>query len=240
MSSRLLDQQTELLEHLTSAAAIFGAEPGEPVPPAPEGIDPGLLHIEARMSHEKRTGKIAALLPKTFALLGERRDAILRAFAAACFPASIGRLANARQFQEFLAVLAAHAVLEPAYLLDIARCECAIAELYAEVPEAVATLDAAPRPMVRRSAGVGIVRCAYDVRSVLADEAAVPVRRDTPLVIAKSPQSGVAAMARLPPAVFEVMVALERWTALDELARSEEALCLVRDLAAAGLLEVRP
>ena len=66
------------------------------------GFNRGLLHLEAKYSHQKRMEKIEAVLCRTLDLLGSERDTIVRAFAQACPPTSIGRLDNARQFYAFL------------------------------------------------------------------------------------------------------------------------------------------
>ena len=49
-----------------------------------QGIDRGMLHLEARFSHEKRMEKIAAVFPVTFALIGAGRTA---SCAASSMPA---------------------------------------------------------------------------------------------------------------------------------------------------------
>ncbi|MBV9627547.1 MAG: hypothetical protein JO230_05550, partial [Xanthobacteraceae bacterium] len=59
MAARLLDRQHSLLAYLTSGEAIFGDQHQKPAEPSLRGIDPGLLHLEARFSHEKRMEKIA-------------------------------------------------------------------------------------------------------------------------------------------------------------------------------------
>src|SRR2546422_154417 len=69
MANRLLDRQVSLLEYLTSGQAIFG-DRAEPTLDQPlQEIDRGLLHLEARFSHEKRMEKIVAVFPKTFEVL---------------------------------------------------------------------------------------------------------------------------------------------------------------------------
>jgi hypothetical protein len=125
----LLDRQVRLLEYLTSGEAIFGDSCGSLRDPILEGIDRRLLHIEARFSHEKRMAKIAAVFPKTLALLGEDRDAVVREFVHACPPVDIGRLENARQFSGFL--ISRWATRRPAlpYLPDVAACELACAQV---------------------------------------------------------------------------------------------------------------
>ncbi|HXP72510.1 MAG TPA: hypothetical protein VN823_00050 [Stellaceae bacterium] len=231
MPNRLLDRQIRLIAHLTSPPAIFGESAT-----APEGIDAGLLHIEARMSHEKRIGKIATVLPRTFARLGKRRRAVLRDFAAACPPASIGRISNARQFQEFLA---GRLGLEPAWLTELARAELAFAELREAAPHENADRAATMVRMVRRSPGIVLVRCAFDIWPILAGRSVTPVRRDTPLVIARDHHSNDPMAAEVPLQLFEFLAALSDWTALDEFAPSGDANALVRDLVASGLIEVR-
>src|SRR5205807_4206795 len=98
------------------------------VPSILEGIDPRLLRLEAGFSHEKRMAKIAAVFPRTLDVLGNDRDATLRAFVEACPPADISRIANARQFHDFL-LARCRAGARPRYLRDVATCELACAQL---------------------------------------------------------------------------------------------------------------
>ena len=100
MPKRLLDRQVSLLDYLTSGTAIFDKN-SPAAPPALHGIDPVLLHFEARFSYDKRMEKISAAFPRTLAILGDT-PGVLRRFAEARPPADIGRLANARQFHAFL------------------------------------------------------------------------------------------------------------------------------------------
>src|SRR5439155_2522708 len=118
MAARLLDRQAELLEYLTSGEAIFGNSGDASLDRSPFGIDHGLLHLEARYSHEKRAAKIEWVLRRTFDLLGSDRDKPLHDFAEACPPVSIGRLENARQFHDFLLARWRDEAPEPAYLPD--------------------------------------------------------------------------------------------------------------------------
>src|SRR5260221_1731202 len=102
MPDRLLDRQARLLEHLTSSVGIFGAARGISNDRALHGLDLGLLHLEARFSHEKRLQKIEWVLTRTLDLLGSRRAAVNRDFVDACPPEGISWLANARQFHSCL------------------------------------------------------------------------------------------------------------------------------------------
>src|SRR5262245_24087786 len=54
MAKRLLDRQISLLDYLTSGAAIFGDKRRAALDPALQGLDVGLLRLEARFSYEKR------------------------------------------------------------------------------------------------------------------------------------------------------------------------------------------
>src|SRR4051794_37897459 len=96
MTRRLLDRQVRLLEYLTSGEAIFRDNRKGTIDPALQGIDRGMLDIEARFSHEKRMEKIAAVFPVTFDLLGAGLDGIVRNFVEACPPSDISRIENAR------------------------------------------------------------------------------------------------------------------------------------------------
>ena len=102
MAARLLDRQHSLIVYLTSGEAIFGDQQQKPAEPSLQGINPGLLHLEARFSHEKRMDKIAGVFARTLSLLGNERTAIEHAFADNCPPTAIDRLENARQFYDFL------------------------------------------------------------------------------------------------------------------------------------------
>jgi hypothetical protein len=76
MAARLLDRQHSLIVYLTSGEAIFGDQQQKPAEPSLQGINPGLLHLEARFSHEKRMDKIAGVFARTLSLLGNERTAI--------------------------------------------------------------------------------------------------------------------------------------------------------------------
>jgi hypothetical protein len=126
--TRLLDRQADLLAYLTSSAAIFG-DRDAPAYAGIAGIDRVALRLEARFSHQKRMEKIAAVFPRTLRLLGSRLDPIVREFVQVSPPSEIGRLANARQFHLFLTDHCGHAQSGPKYLLDVAACELACAEV---------------------------------------------------------------------------------------------------------------
>src|SRR5204862_348008 len=127
----LLLRQTCLLEYLTSNSAIFGQSADIPLHPTLLGVDRALLGLEARFSHQKRMDKIAAVFPRTVAVLGEHLESIARGFTAACPPTGMARLEQARQFHAYLCAHIGHAPHLPAYVADIASCELACAQVRA-------------------------------------------------------------------------------------------------------------
>src|SRR5260370_38896697 len=168
MAKPLLERQVSLIAHLTSGAAIFGGAGGSA--PALEGIDHALLRVEAKFSYAKRMEKIAAVLPKTFELLGSSRDAHVRAFVERCPPTTLSRLANACQFHRYLVSCWTSQAPDPPYLGDVAAFEIAWANVHAD-PEHhssdhATTADRAPGAGVGRCPHVIWLRCAYDIRPI--------------------------------------------------------------------------
>jgi len=241
MPQRLFDRQSRLLEYLTSDAAIFGGEDDGPLDPSLRGIDRTMLRLEARFSCEKRIEKIAGTLPKTFAALGESRSTIIREFVAACPPVDIGRLENAVQFHDFL-VSRARDATGPPYLPDIVRCELACAERGSAVPALPSKSrnrrNKARRGHVRRKPDMTLLRCDHDVRPVF--EAAAPIvpkQRRTLLAVTIEATSKAPRVCEIPPAVFDLLSALDDWTDL-RVDCTSETDGLVSELLAQGLIEV--
>jgi hypothetical protein len=236
MANRLLDRQASLLTYLTSGSAIFGEERGAGAEGAPAGMDPALLHLEARFSYEKRLEKIAAVLPRTFALLGRRLDSLMREFVDACPPADIGRVANARQFHDFLA---ARWRDDPAWLPDMTACElaCAAASLAAADVAPPARNRRSRRGVIRRRPGVVLVRCRHDIQHIFEQGGAggAAPARDLRLAVAVSPGTSQPRVCEIPIAVFELLTLLDDWADPAALGGADE---LIRDLAAHGLIEV--
>jgi hypothetical protein len=205
-----------------------------------------MLRLEARFSHQKRMAKIAAVFPRTFELLGAGLDAVERAFVAACPPQDISRMANAHQFHDFLLARWRRRPPVPVYLPDVAACELACARLRLAAQESGEPADAAgpagPAGRgARRRRNVMLLRCAFDVRAIFegAIEKAAPVARDTHVAIAPDPRSAEPQMIEVAPEVFDLLCALDQWTDPAALEGSPEAIALIAELAAAGLLEVR-
>jgi hypothetical protein len=238
MSNRLLDRQVRLLEHLTSSAAIFRTEAAAA---GGLGIHSGLLHLEARFSHEKRMGKIRWALPKTFELLGLDRSLIVRDFVETCPPASISRLENARQFHDFLSTRWTIQQPEPPYLLDVAACELAYATVLGSRGDPPDGRHVAGQG-IRRHPSVALIRCRYDVRPILEESTDAPdvVQRDTPLAVSMPPRAGHPIFSSLSPQLFESLELLDDFFDPNELSGLPEMDGILSDLADRGLIEVRP
>src|SRR5204862_5841553 len=116
----------------------------------------------------KRLEKIRAVFVRTFEILGTTGERLVREFADAHPPASIGRLENARQFYRFLATRWDHEAPEPLYLPDVAAFELAFAEVGAAGWEPEAHCEEHrcdwPNKGIRRAPGVVLLRCAYKIR----------------------------------------------------------------------------
>ena len=242
MASQLLDRQVRLLEHLTSGAAIFGAGRGASVDEAPPGFDGGLLHLEARFSHEKRMAKIEWVLSRTFELLGNAKAAIIRDFVEACPPASISRLENARQFHDFLSARWLGEAPEPPYLLDVAACELAYASVRSSESRGSEGDDDAALGGIRRHRSVILVRCSYDVRSILEGRAgeATVAERDTPLAVSMPTFAEHPIVSELSPELFDLLEIFDDFLELDAFSNLPGVSELIADLTRRGLLEVHP
>jgi len=241
----LLDRQASLIHHLTSGAAIFDDAERQPVDPALRGIDRRLLGIEARFSFEKRMDKIVSVFPRTFDLLGASQKTLLREFAAACPPQTIGRLENARQFHEFLSARWALQRPVPPYLPDMAACELAVATSRALAEDRPGHQENSRavtlRACIRRSPAVVLLRIAYDVRPWFenASQAGIPVARQVPLAIVAQAGGDHPKIFELPPAIFDLIDSIEDWVDEDTF-EQWEADKLIDELASAGLIEVGP
>jgi hypothetical protein len=242
MAKRLLERQVSLLHYLTSGGAIFDDQRAASFDAALDGIDRELLNLEARFSYEKRLEKIAAVFPRTFALLGVNRETLIRQFVDAFPPLDIDRLVNARQFHDFLCARWRNDPAYPAFLPDVAACELAIAAVRAaaedNAPESIRP-KGRTSARIRRRRAVVLRRCAYDIQPIFEDDAAsVPVERETLLAIVAPPDSSQPGIFELDAAVFDLLTALDDWTDLAGLGGLPEADELVISLTEAGLIEV--
>jgi hypothetical protein len=242
MSSQLLHRQTKLLEYLTGSAGIFGRARGLSNEPPLQGLDLGLLHLEARFSHEKRMQKIDWVLTRTLELLASKREAVVRDFVEACPPASITWLDNARQLHAFLQSRWTQGTVEPAWLPDVAAYEIAYATVRAG--ERRASLQdglVAASGSIRLHPSALLLCCSYDIRCILEGrDDDIPARRETHLVVAMLPSSDEPLVSALSPPVFELMGMLTEFVDPTAFGDTPELIRLLDDLAATGLIEVCP
>jgi hypothetical protein len=152
----------------------------------------------------------------------------------------IGRLGNAQQFFDFLSERLNRAQMEPPWLLDVAACELACAQVRAHTKAGESTIVDTVAGAVRCRPGAVLLRCTYDVRSVFEDRAGAgpEVKGHTLLVVFIPPHVDRVQICEIGREVFDLLAACRQWTdpATFGLVRSDE---LVSDLVARGLLEVR-
>jgi hypothetical protein len=238
----LLSRQISLLAYLTSGPAIFGEAIDEDR--AAEGIDPGLLHLVARFSHNKRLEKISGTLPRTLAILGNDRDAIVAAFAYACPQTETGRLENALQFRDFLSALQHDGRLVPPHVAAVATLElaCATARSRGDHGLRAITDGNDIGPGIRRGAGVVLLRCPYDLRPIFEDGSCVaaPAERDTSLAITFVRGAAAPQIFELTSFAYDLISRMDDWSDPGALGDSAEIKQPVRDLARRGLIESSP
>jgi hypothetical protein len=241
MPKLLLDRQVSLIRFLTSRGAIFG-DRDEVLPEELSGIDRQSLNLEARISYEKRMDKILAVFSKTLERLGSDRDSIGREFVEACPPSEVSRIENARQFYRFLSDRWQREPPSPPYLVDLAACEHAYAEVRADADNREGDDDGRHlplRPGMRRRPGIALVHCAYDIQPIFVrDFEGSPTERDTYLVIAMPVGANQPRVFEVLPVVFELLTALEDWTDTAVFGVTAEADELINELREHGLLEV--
>jgi hypothetical protein len=190
--------------------------------------------------------KITAVFPKTCRLLGVELAAIVQDFVKASPPTDITRIENARQFYEALRSRWRRLPPHPPYLQDVAACEFEIARARVgrvdvdTPPDRAASSKELPGGAIRRAPETILLHCAYDIRPVVEDDAEEVnvVKRDTPLVIAIPPGAAHPAVFEVLPPVYDVLAALDGWTARSELGAASELDELIDELAQYGLVEV--
>lgn len=242
MTDRMLQRQARLVEHLTSSAGIFGAIRGISNDPALHGLDLALLHLEARLSHEKRMQKIEWVLRRTFELLGSRREALIREFVDACPPEGIGWLENACQFHDFLIAQWRNYAPEPPHLPDLAAYEIAYATVRAGKSRGPATGEELPAGAIRRHPAAVLLRCAHDIRPLLEGRAGADAStcRETRLAVTRLPGTDEPQVSELSSDLFELLEMLDHFVDPAIFQDTPNAEMLIQNLSAGGLIEVHP
>jgi hypothetical protein len=242
MADRLLQRQARLVEHLTSSAGIFGAVRGRSNDPTLHGLDLALLHLEARLSHEKRMQKIEWVLTRSLELLGHRREVMIREFVEACPPTGISWLGNARQFHAFLKARWQCEPPVPAHLPDIAAYEIAYATVRAGERHGPAGVAAGPAGTIRRHPAAVLLCFAHDIRPFLEVGGGndTPALRETRLAVTMLPGSDEPQVSELSRDLFEMLEMLDRFIDPSIFHDMPDAEMLIQNLAAGGLIEVHP
>jgi hypothetical protein len=237
MSESLLQRQTCLLEYLTGGGTIFGKDD-----PASSwrGMNCGLLHLEARFSHEKRMAKIKAVLPRTLDHLGMAREAIIHDFAHACPSTSIGRLENARQFHDFLLARWQSKPADPPYLPDLAAFEIAYAAVQRMPSEYSQTAARAVPRALRRHPAVVLLRTDYDIRPILEHDApkTAPDPGEACLALTMPAHGKEPVVQALLPELFALLDMLDDFAPRKAFEDMPNADAIIDDLVASGLVEV--
>jgi hypothetical protein len=244
VADHLLDRQVRLLDYLTSAAAIFSDDGDAPVDWPVRRSDRDFLRLQARLSHDKRVGKIRAVLPRTFTLLGDFREVIVREFTNAQPPTDAGFIENARQFCDFIWRRREYEPLKPPYLGEVAACELGLAEAMAFAEDrrhAPQTDKPDPGNSIRRRSGVVLLRCAYDVRSIFTKAATEtgPTERDTRLVIIMQGGAEQPEILEVGAAIFDLLSIIDDWCQFSTLDRASDFAALIDDLEKRGLIDVQ-
>src|SRR5262249_8980432 len=142
----------------------------------------------------------------------------VRAFVESCPPTTLSRLENACQFHRYLVSRWTRQAPDPPYIGDVAAFEIAWAKVDADPehrsPDRMTGADRGHRGSFRRRPNIVLLRCSYDVRPIFesGSKKAVPVMRDTPLVIAIPPGAEGVQVLQVIPAIFDLLTALNEWT----------------------------
>ena len=236
MRERLIERQRKLLAYLTSSEAIFDGLP--PRDPTLAGFDWARLRLEASFSFGKRIDKIRALLPVTFALLGESRDLILRGFTTSYPPRNLARIDNAVEFCDFLRVRNDSLVPELPWLSDVAACELAFARVRMGIDGRDAIEAPAGTPRLKRN--VVLLRCRYNVAAFFEEgpSASAPERRETLLAVRASAPALKPRVFALTADAYEFLKALADGRPHSPDFGASEFAVLRGELAACGLVEI--
>ena len=246
---RLIDRQIGLLRHLTGKAFMFGTSDlaVAALDPDLQGMDIARLRLEAEFSFAKRTGRIRETFARTASLYGSRFTGMLREFAAACPPRTYERYPDARDFFDWLEARCADDPSVPAWTLDVAKIEIALARARTFRPSEAEEDMLARRPNEGPYVGyrthpcVALVRCRYDVGPLFVpgQSGGDIVRRDLTLAMLASRNRRHPEIMEILPEAFALLERSSAWSRLGlETASPEDAStrALVMNLSAQGLM----
>lgn len=241
MSSMLLEKQIALLQHFTSSAAIFDRNRAAYANSALVGFSGERLLLEARFSHKKRMAKIIGFFPRTVTILQDESTEFVRDFVDA-FPATTtSRSANASEFFQFLRLHCRCKRTLPEFIVDVASCELASAQVHHGPPPSKASSRPIARGAVRRHRRAALLRCDYDVQPIFAMPSRRTVsKRDTFLGISLPASVQGPSVFEMSHLTFELLTALDDWTHPNAMVGIPHLQEILRELAASALIEVQP
>ena len=246
---RLIDRQIGLLRHLTGEAFMFGTNDlaAAALDPDLQGMDIARLRLEAEFSFAKRTGRIRETFARTASMYGSRFTGVLREFAVACPPRTYERYPDAQDFFDWLEERCADDPSVPAWTVDVARTEIALARARTFRPSEAEEEALARRPndassvWYRAHPCVALTHCRYDVGPLFVPGRSGEdiVRRDLTLAMLASRHRRHPEIMELVPEAFALLERSSAWSRLRlETASSEDAStkALVVNLSAQGLM----
>jgi hypothetical protein len=124
-------------------------------------------------------------------------------------------------------------------MCDVAAFEIACAKVDADPPrESDGMTGTVHSGSIRRCPSVMLLRCAYDVRPIFepGPAKAVPVKRDTLLVVAMPRGAEGAQVYEVIAAIFDLLAALDGWIDLNGMDADPDFAKLLANLAARGLI----
>jgi hypothetical protein len=127
-------------------------------------------------------------------------------------------------------------------LPDVAACELAYASVRSSESRGSEGDDDAALGGIRRHRSVILVRCSYDVRSILEGRAgeATVAERDTPLAVSMPTFAEHPIVSELSPELFDLLEIFDDFLELDAFSNLPGVSELIADLTRRGLLEVHP
>jgi len=239
---RLLARQRAILIHLSDPATYESTNTRRAE--ALQGIDVERLKVLGRLILAKRISKIESLLPATCRCASAHVPALMKEFAVACPPHSLGRQDNALQFHDFVLAYEG-APTPPNYLADLVRLE------YLAATVTLAARDQPPRSPfadldstwtafeVRMSPGLQLFETEFDLRAALGDSPPPALERGRPRQIAIVHAATEVRVFSLEEEIVRLLFDVEEWSRIDA-RRQEGVRSVVESLAGRGLLEVRP
>ncbi|NME81486.1 hypothetical protein [Rhodococcus sp. 105337] len=208
-------------------------------PPAElSGLNPQHLSLLARMTHAKRLGKIARVLPVTYGVLNPELPTIFPQFVEEFPMRGANGVANAIQFHHFLRRSCNRGNLRHSFVGDLSACESALALVSLKEPTQSwrqVHSDVGRPVFVRRAEHVVFITCSHDVQPLLAMgtfESDAVTRRAVHLTFAPGTGNTEPRVFELHPALFVWAQRLRRWQR-----PKREMLPLIQTLCKAGVLQ---